>query len=957
MKFFFSKIIFVLLYCFIKYSNEQAEEVYHYSIEDVYDNYISQYILSEEDYECIIKNISKIFLNSYAFNEIAKNPPQPYFDKNYYKLLDIQEKLENIDCTNPELNMYDFYIQIMEILSELKDMHIRINFKENNFDKFALVNPFNYLIKLENKEPHVYFDGCIDNIYDLSIIENKEDITNFCEYHSDYFDNPVKVVSINDQDPFDYFLNFRKITSTKNLHGTYSYIMQDTNYLFLDMIPFNFTDENMKQLKIEFDDEDQTIINTRYIIESDIDIYADEDGGITERRHLNNLYAYLTRNINDYSNKDKYSFKDKRQRIKKRLKARLNDYQVGWNVKYNEGEEDLFRCHVDSDNNVNVYYVHSFTAFEIPKYIEAIKACVELFDDNSYPIIVINDLNNGGAVVLAQIFLGVLSPLMPINKFKGRFRITDSFINSQEISQYIKTNFTNIYNCESASYDYLINGENGTNYSNNENLSEIFYLTNSTIQEEIEKIRKTMKNKRKPTEILVLTDGYSFSAASLYIKYLQKQGGAVVIGYSGNSYDDSIFDASQSPSPIFTHDILKIFNPEEITNLEEFGIEMEFAGIQTFYELNGTNVPLEYEVNPIDDRLDFHLNYNGNDDNYLAIVESAIIFLQNFDNMCYNNNKKIVKISENCDGQFENEFTHGGYLCSDDGYWTEECVPTYCDIGYIFDESNKICVKDICSSINDDEKEEENEGYELMEEEENEDKMEKYEEENKEENKENREENENEKENNEENEEEEKKFEEENENIREEEGENIIEEEKEEITEEKNEEKGYEKEEEKEERKIEEEEEEKEERKIEEEKEENEKEEAKIEKEEENENCEEVKEEKEEKEKIKEEENKEDEKENEENKEMEKENKEEKESEYEKEKKNENEEKEKENEKNKDDEIQTYVIVIAVIGSIAIIVATFLIIHYCRKKHITNEIEVDNNISKIELQESSEVIT
>ena len=67
--------------------------------------------------------------------------------------------------------------------------------------------------------------------------------------------------------------------------------------------------------------------------------------------------------------------------------------------------------------------------------------------------------------------------------------------------------------------------------------------------------------------------------------------------------------------------------------------------------------------------------------------------------------------------------------------------------------------------------------------------------------------------------------------------------------------------------------------------------------------------------------------------------------------------KEKENEKNKDDEIQTYVIVIAVIGSIAIIVATFLIIHYCRKKHITNEIEVDNNISKIELQESSEVIT
>ena len=434
-----------------------------------------------------------------------------------------------------------------------------------------------------------------------------------------------------------------------------------------------------------------------------------------------------------------------------------------------------------------------------------------------------------------------------------------------------------------------------------------------------------MKNKRKPTEILVLTDGYSFSAASLYIKYLQKQGGAVVVGYSGNSYDDSIFDASQSPSPIFTHDILKIFNPEEITNLEEFGIEMEFAGIQTFYELNGTNVPLEYEVNPVDDRLDFHLNYNGNDDNYLTILESAIFLLQNLDNICYNNNKKIVKISENCDGQFGNEFTHGGYLCSDDGHWTEECVPTYCDIGYIFDETNKICVKDICSSINDDEQEEENEENEIIEEEkENEGDEEK----NEEENGENREENENERENIEENDEEEKEFDEEKENI---------------IEEENNEEKGYEKEN------------------------NEEKEEGRREKEEENEIYEDSNEENE---KMKEEEKKEeekeneynkgeDEKENEENKEKEKEEEEEKgkESENEKEKKNENEEKEKENEKNKDDEIQTYVIVLAVIGSIAIIIATFLIIHYCRKKHISNEIEVDNNISKIQLQESSEVVT
>ena len=349
----------------------------------------------------------------------------------------------------------------------------------------------------------------------------------------------------------------------------------------------------------------------------------------------------------------------------------------------------MFRCYVDSDKKVNVYYVHSFEALNVPKYIDTIKQCVEIFDENTYPIIVINDLNNGGVVVLAQVFLGVLSPLMPINKFKGRFRITDNFINNEEISEYIETNFTNIYNCERATYDYLIKGEKSTNYSSNEKLSEVFYLTNSTIQEEIEKIRLTMKNKRKPTEILVLTDGYSFSAASLYIKYLQKQGGAVVVGYFGNIFDESIFDASQSPSPIFTHNIIKMFNLEDIEILEQYGIEVEFPGIQSFYDLNDTNVPLEYEVNPIDDRLDFYLSYNGNDDNYLTIVEKSMLLLSQLDSKCYKNNKKIVKISKDCDELFGNIYTHGGYICSEEGVWTYECEPTYCEMGYILDEKEK----------------------------------------------------------------------------------------------------------------------------------------------------------------------------------------------------------------------------------------------------------------------------
>ena len=818
MKYFITEFLLILIACSLKYSFEQ-EEVYYYTIDEVYSEHFSLYRLEEADYKEIIQSLSKIFLNSYAFNEISKSPPQPYFDNNYYKIVNIQEKLESIDCSIPELNMYEFYLKIMEILSDLKDMHIKISFKENNFDKFALVNPFNYVFELdENGETKIYFDGCIDLdlIPDINKLENNQEIRAFCEEHSDYIDYPIRIKSINNLDPFDYLLNFGKIASTKNLHGTFSYLMQDTNYLTLDMIAFNFTDENMKQLTIEFDDDETnpTIIKTKYIIESDINIYEEEQP-TNGNNQMSNIYANLLGYINNDRNKNKFSFEINRTKNKNKLKAKIGEYQVAWNYRYDDGDEDLFRCYVDSDKKVNVYYVHSFEALNVPKYIETIKQCVEIFDENTYPIIVINDLNNGGVVVLAQVFLGVLSPLMPINKFKGRFRITDNFINNEEISEYIETNFTNIYNCERATYDYLIKGEKSTNYSSNEKLSEVFYLTNSTIQEEIEKIRLTMKNKRKPTEILVLTDGYSFSAASLYIKYLQKQGGAVVVGYFGNIFDESIFDASQSPSPIFTHNIIKMFNLEDIEILEQYGIEVEFPGIQSFYDLNDTNVPLEYEVNPIDDRLDFYLSYNGNDDNYLTIVEKSMLLLSQLDSKCYKNNKKIVKISKDCDELFGNIYTHGGYICSEEGVWTYECEPTYCDMGYILDEKEKICIKDICSSIQEDEKEEE----ENIEEEE------------------------------------------ENEGNKEKEKENIEEEE--------------------------------------------------------------------------------------ENKEKENYNEEEKE------------EKEKETQKREDetkDGIKAYVIVIIVIGVIVALVAIFLVIHFCRKKHSSNEIDVDKGLSKMEAQGSSELL-
>ena len=42
------------------------------------------------------------------------------------------------------------------------------------------------------------------------------------------------------------------------------------------------------------------------------------------------------------------------------------------------------------------------------------------------------------------------------------------------------------------------------------------------------------ENLKKPTDIIIFTDSYSFSATSAFIKGLQNIGGAVIVGYYGN---------------------------------------------------------------------------------------------------------------------------------------------------------------------------------------------------------------------------------------------------------------------------------------------------------------------------------------------------------------------------------------------------------------------------------------
>ena len=120
-------------------------------------------------------------------------------------------------------------------------------------------------------------------------------------------------------------------------------------------------------------------------------------------------------------------------------------------------------------------------------------------------------------------------------------------------------------------------------------------------------------------------------------------------------------------------------------------------GIQSFYGVDDKDVPLEYEVTPVDIKLDL---YSGFDLRSLQnFTESSKNLLNSMKTKCFSANKNLIMFSDECDKSFKNSYTHGGYTCNGDGVWTKECVPAYCDLGYSFDSKKRKCIKDVCSSI------------------------------------------------------------------------------------------------------------------------------------------------------------------------------------------------------------------------------------------------------------------
>ena len=393
---------------------------------------------------------------------------------------------------------------------------------------------------------------------------------------------------------------------------------------------------------------------------------------------------------------------EKKFKKKKGLINNLKNYEDEdmWDL---TSYDEYIKCRVDEENHFNVLYQSSFSPDDYNDYEEIMYECFSRFYSNDYKIIIIEDKNSGGKTELCFPFTIYLRPKIPKHTNTAmkstklilqKFFMNDENLNPETCFPYTEK-------------DDILNGAQDTY---NDGINEAIHKRTKEYEQYNIYEKKIMEKKRKeylssgktkkPTEIIVFTDGYSFSCASDFIRGLQAQGHGIIVGYNARpDINISDFDASQSNSGGDSFEI-----SENAKNLKELGFDPYITFTEHFdpNDKGNPKTPMEFLVYPVDEISTIY-HYYDDDIYYRFIKESERIFAKynNLENgECNPDNKLLYYETSNCDSKINIDKAHGGYICGDDGKWDQnKCIPAYCDDGFYLNDDRTKCIPEPCDNI------------------------------------------------------------------------------------------------------------------------------------------------------------------------------------------------------------------------------------------------------------------
>ena len=649
-----------------------------------------QYLLKEIDEkssEYIIGNISSILQKFYIYKDIAKKPPQIKNLENYHhKPIDLIKSLSKISRKNR--TYLGLYQDIHEILNTVRDGHLNILLNKIE-DKVNLAltgfcSPFELYIETRDNVEIVKmknYSNCIN------VFGNKNYLLKYLEQHSN-----IALKSINGTDPFDFIQNFGRYQTFKNRHAQFTNNLDSIKESKIIVIPFDYSD----LLDIEYEFENGDIIKMDYTLVALRSLKDIDQKGFEE------FYQSLIYNqTNPYLIPNLFQAKTLFQQ-KKGLLFGETPKGIKWDF---ETQDKYLKCRVDNVSHYNVFLQTSFSFKSIDDAINVMVNCSKLFYSNDYKIIGIENKNGGGIASLYEIWHQLLQQKTLDKTYRGLIR------NKEAFDYFKKTGFFYGYsNVETCKYFGSLDemGEDTDDYGTSEefqeyikhNRTKIYEFLDKTWRKRLEIIRKNNFNKtnlKNPTDILIYTDGYCFSACSGFIKAFQNTGGAIIVGFNGNPKIEGTneFDGSQSSSSVTD------FKSQEYYELEKlgyhvFGITYSESFDDSYRDTTKSPIPREYTIDLVDRRVPIYSQYS--DDIYDLFIENARNIFNEFENenKCSKNNDKLVLDDKTC---ILEDHKKGGHPCGTDGKWNlTDCKAYYCELGYYYDQFQKKCILDVCTN-------------------------------------------------------------------------------------------------------------------------------------------------------------------------------------------------------------------------------------------------------------------
>ena len=645
------------------------------------------------------------FLKHYIYYNISSNPPQPDFNDSYFNKLDLPNLFKDIKIK--DTNYFDFQNEFLKKIFSLNDLHTRPYFYLLPINQYYYICPVNLSTYYDNKTntPKMYASYSVsENNY--AYFRNYKDVYNKITKNLN-----IPIRTINGKSPFDFIQNFADI-NLRNKHATYTFkqALYNRNNFYIPV-----TLKDLCNFTIEYENDD--IFETDYVIadfsnqsQSDsIKFYQNPEDNNKFISYINNIFSKKTNEIYSKDNllssddnlikgldeifiefEQKYNIKNHNIFLSPTNKND-NEEKIEWTYEYKGSATGItyFQCRVDIKNKVNVYKILNFgSVYDSEKSLDIAEKCTLLFDENDYPIIIILPLNGGGNPILGYNIIELANPYI-LTRNSLRIKKDDKikeFINLYNANElFVELNSSKLINGDYIEDDFIIEkyGDKITEFS-----KPFSWNVN---QKRIEEIKSKLKHKRKPTEIITISDSYSLSAASFFLKNIYKAGIGITVGFNGNpEISDDLFDISTSASAVLGMNGYYYLYPDEVLKMAEYKIGINsLTCIASYHDYQESHIPQEYDIQIADARIKIYNPYT--DDDYQKFIDESLPIFEYYKDNCNPNHTMLILFSDEC--KFSNHL-HGGYKCGSNGKWNKsDCISVYCDNGYYYNQKNNSCIK------------------------------------------------------------------------------------------------------------------------------------------------------------------------------------------------------------------------------------------------------------------------